>query len=81
MVQGPFMTLAVSKLGADQATTAMAVAYGEQVANMLQWFWVLPILAIVGLGIRRVTGYEVLAFIIGTLIFGGTLLLVGFIYH
>lgn len=75
------MTLAVSKLGADQAMTAMAVAAGEQVANMLQSFWALPILAILRSRIRRVTGYEVLAFIIGTLIFGGTLLLVGFIYH
>ncbi len=79
MVQGPFVAPAASELGADQAMTAMAVAYGEQVANMLQPFWVLPVLAIVGLGIRQVMGYEVLAFVIGTLIFGGTLLLAGFI--
>src|SRR5919199_773874 len=79
VVQGPFVAPAASELGADQAMTAMAVAYGEQVANMLQPFWVLPVLAIVGLGIRQVMGYEVLAFVIGTLIFGGTLLLAGFV--
>ncbi|MDQ3286474.1 MAG: TIGR00366 family protein [Actinomycetota bacterium] len=81
VVQGPVMTPAASALGADQAMTAMGVAYGEQVANMLQPFWALPVLAIVGLGIRQVMGYEVLAFFIGTLIFGATLLLAGFIYH
>ena len=81
VVQGPFMVPAASELGADQAMTAMGVAYGEQVANMLQPFWALPILAIVGLGIRQVMGYEVLAFVIGTLIFGGALLLAGFIYY
>ena len=81
VVQGPFMAPAASELGADQSMTAMGVAYGEQVANMLQPFWVLPVLAIVGLGIRQVMGYEVLAFVIGTLIFGATLLLAGFIYY
>jgi short-chain fatty acids transporter len=81
VVQGPVMAPAASALGADQAMTAMGVAYGEQVANMLQPFWALPVLAIVGLGIRQVMGYEVLAFFIGTLIFGATLLLAGFIYH
>lgn len=81
VVQGPFMAPAASELGANQAMTAMGVAYGEQVANMLQPFWALPVLAIVGLGIRQIMGYEVLAFFIGTLIFGGTLLLAGFIYH
>ena len=81
VVQGPVMAPAASTLGADQAMTAMGVAYGEQVANMLQPFWALPVLAIVGLGIRQVMGYEVLAFFIGALIFGGTLLLAGFIYH
>ena len=73
------MAPAASELGADQTMTAMGVAYGEQVANMLQPFWALPILAIVGLGIRQSMGYEVLAFVIGTLIFGVTLLLAGFI--
>jgi short-chain fatty acids transporter len=81
VVQGPVMAPAASELGANQAMTAMGVAYGEQVANMLQPFWALPVLAIVGLGIRQVMGYEVLAFLIGTLVFGGTLLLAGFIYH
>lgn len=79
VVQGPIMVPAASELGADQAMTAMGVAFGEQVANMIQPFWALPILAIVGLGIRQVMGYGVLAFFIGTAIFGGTLLIAGFV--
>ena len=73
------MAPAASELGADQTMTAMGVAYGEQVANMLQPFWALPVLAIVGLESRQIMGYEVLAIVIGTAIFGGTLLLSGFI--
>jgi short subunit fatty acids transporter len=42
---------------------------------------VLPVLTIVGLGIRQVMEYEVLAFVMGTLIFGATLLVAGFIYY
>ena len=64
MGQGPFMAPAASELGADQTMTTMGAAYGEQVANMLQPFWALPVLAIVGLGIRQTMGYEVLAFVI-----------------
>ncbi len=78
-MQGPFMAPAASELGADQTMKVRGVAYGEQVANMLQPFWALPVLAIVGLGIQQTMGYEVLAFVIGTVIFGGTLLLCGFI--
>ncbi len=73
VVQGPSMAPAASEIGADQTMTTMGVAYGEQVANMLQPFWALPVLAIVGLGIRQIMGYEVLAFVIDTVIFGGTL--------
>jgi short-chain fatty acids transporter len=51
-VQGPFMIPAALKLGANPSMVAMAVAMGEQTANMLQPFWALPILAIAGLGIK-----------------------------
>jgi short-chain fatty acids transporter len=35
----------------------MAVAYGDQLTNMLQPFWALPLLAITGLRARDVVGY------------------------
>jgi short-chain fatty acids transporter len=73
-VQGPFMIPAALKLNADPAMVAMGTAMGEQVANMIQPFWALPILAIAGLGIRDIMGYGVIAMVIGLVIFGGALL-------
>jgi short-chain fatty acids transporter len=73
-VQGPIMVPAAQQLGSPQAMTAMAVAFGEQTANMIQPFWALPILAIAGLGIRDVMGYCIMALGVGLVLFGGALL-------
>jgi short-chain fatty acids transporter len=53
----------------------MAVAMGEEVANMLQPFWALPVVAIAGIGIQRVMGFTVLTFLVGTIVYGAALLL------
>ncbi|MDQ6930244.1 MAG: TIGR00366 family protein [Candidatus Eremiobacteraeota bacterium] len=74
-VQGPFVVPAAMHVHASQAASAMAVAMGEQVANMIQPFWALPILAIAGIGIRRVMGYTVISFVVAFVIFGASLLL------
>lgn len=74
-VQGPFMVPAAVSLGVDPAMTAMAVAMGEQTANMIQPFWALPVLAIAGLGIKDIMGYCVMALIVGIAIYGGALLI------
>jgi short-chain fatty acids transporter len=54
---------------------SMSVAFGEQVGNMIQPFWALPILAIARLGIRDIMGYCVMALLIGFVLFGGALLI------
>jgi short-chain fatty acids transporter len=74
-VQGPFMVPASVRLNVDPALTAMAVAMGEQTANMIQPFWALPVLAIAGLGIRDIMGYCVMALLVGLLVYGGALLI------
>ncbi len=74
VVQGPIMVPAAQILGASQAKVAMGIAYGEQVANMIQPFWALPILAIAKLGAKDIMGYCVMALFIGTIIFGAALL-------
>src|ERR1043166_6845788 len=56
-VQGPFTVPAALHLHASAAATAMGVAFGEQVANMIQPFWVLPMVAIAGTQIHRVMGF------------------------
>ena len=73
-VQGPFVVPAAQHLHASQAATAMGVAMGEQVANMIQPFWALPIIAIAGIGIRRVMGFTAITFVIALVVFGAALL-------
>ena len=73
-VQGPFVVPAAAKLGASQAACAMAVAIGEEVANMLQPFWCLPILAIAGIGLQRVMAFTAMVFFVAFVVFGASLL-------
>ncbi len=74
-VQGPFVVPAATKLGASQGASAMAVAIGEEVANMIQPFWCLPVLAIAGIGLRRVMAFTAMAFFVALVVFGASLLL------
>jgi len=73
-VQGPFTIPAAVALNASIPATTMAVAMGEEVANMLQPFWALPVVAIAGIGIQRVLGFTVITFIVATVIYGVALL-------
>ncbi len=73
-VQGPFAIPAAHDLHASLAGTTMAVAMGESVANMLQPFWALPILAIAGIPMRRMMGFMVVTFVVSGIIFGVSLL-------
>jgi short-chain fatty acids transporter len=74
-VQGPFVVPAAAKLGASQAASAMAVAIGEQVANMIQPFWALPVLAIAGIGLQRVMAFTTVVFVVALVVFGVSLLI------
>ena len=77
-VQGPVMAEAAAALGADHAATAVAVQIGDQWTNMVQPFWVLPVLAISGLKLRDVMGYMVLILIVLGIIFAVSVLVWGF---
>ena len=74
-VQGPFVVPAAAALHSSMAASTMAVAMGEQVANMLQPFWALPVVAMAGIGIQRVMGYTVVTFVITGVIYALSLLL------
>jgi len=73
-VQGPFAVPAAVKLHSSLAGTTMAVAMGESVANMLQPFFALPILAIAGIKMRRMMGFMVITFFVSLIAFGTSLL-------
>lgn len=78
-VQGPVMLEAAQALGADNAATAVAVQIGDQWTNMVQPFWILPVLAISGLKLRDVMGYMVLILLVLGVIFGGAVVIWGFV--
>ncbi|MFS0823954.1 short-chain fatty acid transporter [Bacillus sp. 1P02SD] len=59
-LQGPLQVPAGIELGADPAVVAMAVGWGDAWTNLIQPFWALPILSIVGLHIRHIMGYCIL---------------------
>lgn len=74
-VQGPFVLPAARDLHASFSGTTMGVVMGESVANMLQPFFALPILAIAGIPMRRMMGFMVITFTVSFVIFGAALLL------
>lgn len=56
-VQGELLLSAGDQLGVDPGTTVMAFSYGDACTNMLQPFWALPLLGIMGLRARDILGY------------------------
>jgi short-chain fatty acids transporter len=57
----------------------MSVAVGEGVANMIQPFWLLPVLAIAKLNVRQVMGFTVIAFLIGFAVAGAMVLIAPYV--
>jgi short-chain fatty acids transporter len=74
-VQGPFVLPAAKELHTSLAGTTMAVAMGESVANMIQPFFALPLLAIAGIPMRRMMGFMVITFLVSLVAFGVSLLM------
>ncbi len=68
-VQGPIAVDSALAIGQHSRSylglISMSVADGEAVANMIQPFWLLPVLAIAKLNVRQVMGFTVIAFLIG----------------
>jgi short-chain fatty acids transporter len=56
-VQGPVVVEAARALGVDTGRAVMAVVFGDQVTNMIQPFWALPLLGITGLRPGQILGY------------------------
>jgi len=82
-VQGPIAVDSALALGqrspAYLGLISMAVAVGEGVANMIQPFWLLPLLAIAKLNVRQVMGFTIVAFVIGLVVLGATTLIAPYV--
>ena len=74
-IQGPIIIEASQQLGLSLSKNIMALAYGDQLTNMLQPFWALPLLGITGLKAKEILPYTLLLMIIGAIIFIGGLLI------
>lgn len=74
-VQGPIITEAAQNLNVSIPKTIMALSYGDQLTNMLQPFWALPLLGITRLKAKDILPYSSLLLLVGFVIFTLTLLI------
>jgi short-chain fatty acids transporter len=69
VVQGPIIISAATELGLSYPKAVMSIAYGDQLTNMLQPFWALPLLGITGLKAKQILPYTLILFLAGAVIF------------
>jgi len=62
-VQGPIALQSALDAGVRPSVVIMSVAYGDQLTNMLQPFWALPLLAITGIKARDIVGYTAIVMV------------------
>ncbi len=67
-VQGPIVVEAGRSLGIDTGTLVMAVVLGDQLTNMIQPFWALPLLGITGLRAGQVLGYTAVVMVVAFMV-------------
>ena len=75
LVQGPILIEASQQLGIPMQKSIMALCYGDQITNMLQPFWALPLLGITGLKAKEILPYTFFLLLIGCFIFCSILLI------
>ena len=63
-VQGPIALEAGMAAGIAPSTMIMSVAYGDELTNMLQPFWALPLLAITRIRAREIVGYTAIVMLV-----------------
>lgn len=68
-VQGPMIIDSALAHGVPPPKAVMALAYGDQLTNMLQPFWALPLLAITGLKAGQILKYAVIYMLLGFVVF------------
>jgi len=68
-IQGPIIIEAATKIGVSIPKSVMALAYGDQITNMLQPFWALPLLGITGLKAKEILPYTLALMLLGGVIF------------
>ncbi len=73
-IQGPIVVQSAEALGVPLGHAIMAFSYGDELTNMLQPFWALPLLGITGLAARDLIGYTGALMVLALPIYIGCLL-------
>jgi short-chain fatty acids transporter len=73
VIEAPYVLEAARALGVDRGWMVVTYDLGEALANLVQPFWMLPILALLGLRARDIMGYT---YVIALVLFPVALLLV-----
>jgi len=68
-VQGIIVLQSAIDLGVSIPKSIMALAYGDQLTNMLQPFWALPLLGITQLKAKEILPYTIIIMIVGFILF------------
>jgi len=68
-IQGPIVVESALKLGVPLPKAIMALAYGDQITNMLQPFWALPLLGITKLKAKEILPYTLILMIVGITVY------------
>jgi len=75
IIQGPIVAEAANVLGVSVPKSIMAFAYGDELTNMIQPFWALPLLGITGLKAKNIFPFSFFLMLLGILVFSLGLLL------
>lgn len=68
-VQGPIVIKSALELGVPLQKAIMALAYGDQITNMLQPFWALPLLGITRLKAKEILPYTIILMLVGSAVY------------
>jgi short-chain fatty acids transporter len=75
VAQGPILLDTTQQLGMPLHTAVLIEMMGDQLTNMIQPFWAIPLLALTDLRARDIIGYTMVAMLVGFLIMGTTMTL------
>lgn len=64
-IQGPIALQSAIEQNVPSGDIILAVAYGDQMTNMLQPFWALPLLAVTGVKAKDIVGYTAVVMVVG----------------
>ena len=64
-VQGPILIPAAQELGVSIPKIIMSLAYGDQLTNMIQPFWAIPLLSITGVKAKSILPYTFIIMLVG----------------